>query len=285
MGSFAAICLLIGACASQPKDAPMKLGPPPAYASIAARYNKRCADLDRLKATVTIIVDTPDGKGGRRKDQVEAYLQLILPTRFSLRVDKVGKTLAILGSDERRFWWIDTDARVARVGEHAHAATNRAAAAEFGIPILPSDLIELLAITPLPLNEQAAGLKTVRADSGDVIIELPPSSPGESARRLYIDEATAFPTRVEVFDTARAVILQAALTRPVQVKVLDNSFSPAFVASRYEILIPSTDTRVTVSIASPENPREEMRLKPFDLDTLLEAYGVEDISPLSPGGR
>lgn len=262
----------VSACCSGTRPAesvPTNHAPPPPYASLASRYNERCARLEKLKAPVTLVIDAPDDKGGRRKDQVEAYLQFVAPSKVSLRVDKVGQTLAVLGSDDTRFWWIDLSEKpVAYVGTHARATPQ--AAAEFGIPIHPLDLADVLAISPLPMEDRKVG----RMADGTLMIEMASRAPGWGPRRVYIDEPTALPAKVEVRDAGGGLALRAVLSRFVQVEVEDDHFAPARCASRVEIFLVREDTRITLSVASPENP-SAMKPKPFDFEALVGAYGVD----------
>lgn len=269
---IAAAAACSSACCSTPRPAPKaaEFGPPPAYADLAARYNQRCARLEKLKAPVTLVIDAPDDKGGRRKEQVEAYLQFLAPSKLSVRVDKVGQTLAVLGCDETRYWWIDlSEKSAAFVGTHQRATPQ--AAAKFGIPIHPLDLADVLAIAPLPGEARPPA----RAADGTLMVTLPSRGAGWGERRVFVDEKSALPTRVEVLDADGGKALSAALSRFVQVEVEDDHFAPARMASRIEIELPSRDTRITMTVASPENPAE-MRAKPFDLAALLRVYGMQE---------
>lgn len=279
VAAFAGGCCTRPVTRDTPSQAAVVLAPPPVYAEFAARYNVRCADLDRLKAPVSLTIESPDDKGGRRKDQVEAYLQLIQPSKVSLRIDKVGQVLAILGSDDERYWWIDlSNEPSALVGLHAKATP--AAAAQFGVPVHPLDLIDVLGIRALP----ADGATCARAIDGLVEITLPARAAGWGRTRLFVDEATATPSRIEVEDAAGVVAVRAVLSMYVPVKVSGNTFSPARIASRITMELPAQGVKVSVGVASPENPGEEMRTKPFDLPTLLRAYGVETPVNVDAGG-
>ncbi|GJQ28188.1 MAG: hypothetical protein HBSAPP03_00720 [Phycisphaerae bacterium] len=271
--------VLAGCCGPRGGNgAPPRLDPPPAYAELAARYNERCADLDRLKAAVSLVITSRDERGGKRTDQVEANLQIIQPRLVSLRIDKVGQTLAILGSNESRYWWIDlAETPTARVGLHERATP--AAAEAFGVPVHPLDLIDVLGVRSLP----AEGASVARATDGTVGVTLPPRGAGWGHTRVYVDEATAQPSRVEIADAAGRVVIRAALSRYEGVRVAGNTFSPAKVATRVTIEVPDAGVEVVVGVSAPENPGKDMRTKPFELETLLRAYGVDQVIEVDAG--
>ncbi|MBI1190869.1 MAG: hypothetical protein GC200_09350 [Tepidisphaera sp.] len=246
----------------------------PPYEAIREKYNERCQGLDKLRCPANLTIDSPGEKPGqRRTDHVEANLQFVAPSRIALRVDKVAQTLAYLGCDETRYWWLDlgNPAR-ALVGEHARATPS--SAAKFGIPVHPLDLIDLLGVLPLP--EKGAGAAW-NAEGTRWVVTLPARGAGWGVRRIEIDPATAEPTRVEVFDAKGRLAARAELSEFVPVKVRGDVFSKAMMASRYKVEIPATDAKVSVSISQPENPAERMRTAPFDLAKLLDSFGITDV--------
>ncbi|MDX2130546.1 MAG: hypothetical protein SFY69_00665 [Planctomycetota bacterium] len=249
--------------------------PAPTYAALAARYNERCEMLDRLRAPVTLVIESPDEKGGRRTDQVEAFLSFAAPRRLSLRIDKVGQTLALLGSDDARYWWIDvSDTPVAMVG--THGAATPASGGAFGVPVHPLDLVDALGVLPLP-EGGATPPPVRRVGPGTLQVEIPPRARGWGVRRIYIDERTARPERIEIVDSGNRIVLTCVLSRYLPV---DAERQGGAIASRYVVDVPSQRVRITVSASDPENPGERLREKAFDLRTLLEAYGVRDVVDL-----
>lgn len=282
-GMLIALMAIAGGCAAEssgyrppykveyakPRKAPVP------YAQIVRNYNPRVQSLERLRAPITLVVDSPGETDGRRTDQVEGSFQFMRPSSVALRLDKVGETLAYLGSNDAEYWWIELkDGKRAQVGSHA-LATPRSAA-RFGVPVHPLDLIDLMGVLPLP--ESPKGVRTRWTDDGnEIAVILPARGAGWGERRIYIDPATWRPTRTEILDARAAIVAYAELSRYLQVAVRGEPNSPAMLASRYELVIPIEDTNVTVTVASPENPKERLRLGGFNLQALLDSYGVTDV--------
>lgn len=272
----------LGGClGSGPKDPrPAFTGPLPTPAQLAERYNAHIRGLEQLRAPVSLVIDAPDGKGGTRHDQVEANLQVVPPLRVSLRIDKVSQTLAILGSNEERYWWFDLSGdKVGYVGRHDLATVR--SAEDFGVPVLPADLVQLLAITPLPSEGVAVELHPNRS----WLIATLPGAPKRGRTRLTIDTTTYHALRVEVLGPAGEALATAALSRYIQVEVAGDVLSPARIASRYDIQLPSMDATVTISLSSPENPGKKMKQGGFDYDAVRAAYGVDDVRDLDARER
>jgi hypothetical protein len=250
--------------------------PLPSQAEVSKRYNARLDGLDRLRAPITAVIDAPDGKGGRRRDQLEGNLQILLHDRVALRLDKVGQTVFQLGADATRYWSLDfTESPIAMVGTHDRVTVH--AAEDFGVPIHPLDLIDLLAIVPVPER----GL-FLRWDSARVNLEItmPPARPGAATRRLTVDGSTYFPRRVELLDRSGGVIASSVLSRFVSVDLPGVAVSRTKVAERYEVRLPMQEARVDFNVYDPVNPGSSLRLQPFDLDALLKAYNVSRVIDL-----
>lgn len=125
-------------------------GPAPAYADVAARYNARVADLDRIWARSTTRIWYTDDSGEEQSDQADGHLAYTAPRSLLLTVDRFGETYAILGADDEQYWWISLaeDDRGAIVGRHED--TTPEAAQRAGLPVHPLDLLALLGVAPLP---------------------------------------------------------------------------------------------------------------------------------------
>jgi hypothetical protein len=275
--------LLPGCAKSQGVIPPRRIddAPVPAYADLRRAYNARCERLDRLRAPATLVIESTDDAGARRKDQVESYLAFAAPANLSLRVDKVGQTLAVFGSNDEFYWWIDLSESptVALVG--THAAATPASGAALGIPLHPLDLVDALGVLPLPDGGRTPPAVR-RSARGQLLVELPPRAKGWGARRVYIDERTTRPERIEIVDAAGRIVLTSVLSRYVNV---DADRIGASMASRYVVDVPGQRLRITVSVASPENPGTRLRTRGFDLPALLEAYGVARVVDLDAEAR
>ncbi|MCE7972927.1 MAG: hypothetical protein DYG92_01190 [Leptolyngbya sp. PLA1] len=260
--------------------------PLPPWAEIAKTYNARLVGLDRLRAPVTVVVEAPDGHGGRRKDQLEGNLQVILPDRVALRLDKVGQTVFQVGCDPTKYWSLDfTGEPVALVGLHSKLGPR--SAARLGVPVHPFDLIDLLAITPLP----ASGGKGTRVEWSRgrdlMIVTLPARAGSGASRRLTLDAKSMYPTRVELLDAKGGILATGDLSRYVTVELPGVAISRTRIAERYEVVLPGEDARVTLSVYDPKNPGGSMRAQAFDFEALCTAYGVAKVYDLdrpAPGG-
>lgn len=256
------------ACQSQPRPAEPAVRSE--LAVIVESYNTRVRDLARLRAPVTMIINSPKEGGGRSKDQVEGNLQVMLPSSVALRIDKVGQALAYLGSNQQQYWWFDLgEEKRAYVGAHALASMDKAR--RFGLPVHPLDLVELAGVTPLP---NASLLTFSRGPSGEDIVTVP----GRWAtRRLHLDAATHEPVRIEVVARDGRVVIESALSRYQPVEVDGNVFTKARIASTVEISILDADVQASIAIVEPRNPGDKLRLKAFDLDAMLASYNIKNV--------
>ncbi|MFO0832855.1 MAG: hypothetical protein U0637_13565 [Phycisphaerales bacterium] len=278
---FACLCILalLPACAETPRG---RERPRPRAAdggdigAIVEAYNTRVRDLSRLRAPVTMIIDSPKEGGGRTRDQVEGNLQVMLPSSVALRIDKVGQALAYLGSSDQQYWWFDLgDPKRAFVGAHAMASMEKAR--RFGLPVHPLDLVELAGVTPLP---NASLLTLSRSTSGEDVIEVPGRW---SRRRLFLDGSHE-PVRIEVVGRDGRVAVSSRLSRYQAVEVDGNVFSKARIAGQIEIDIADADVRASIAVVEPKNPGAKLRLKAFDLAAMLESYNIKDVVDMDAPG-
>ena len=260
--------LALSACQSQPRP-----GTPAVRSeltTIVESYNTRVRDLARLRAPVTMIINSPKETGGRSKDQVEGNLQVMLPSSVALRIDKVGQALAYLGSNQQQYWWFDLgDEKRAYVGAHALGSMEKAR--RFGLPVHPLDLVELAGVTPLP---NASLLTFSRGPSGEDVVTVP----GRWAtRRLHLDPSTHEPARIEIINRDGRVAIASALSRYQPVEVDGNVFTKARIASTVEISIFDADVQASIAIVEPRNPGDKLRLKAFDLEAMLASYNIKNV--------
>src|SRR5688500_1521897 len=102
----AAALLVLPACACR-SDGPAALptehiarGAAPAYRDVVNAYNARVKRLERLNADVSMVVRASNDKGEKINEQVEGNLMVLQPSSVALRMDKVGKTIFRLGSND-----------------------------------------------------------------------------------------------------------------------------------------------------------------------------------------
>ncbi len=260
--------LVLPACQSKPR--PGTSAARSELTTIVESYNTRVRDLSRLRAPVTMIINSPKEGGGRSKDQVEGNLQVMLPSSVALRIDKVGQALAYLGSNKQQYWWFDLgDEKRAYVGAHSLASMDKAR--RFGLPVHPLDLVELAGVTPLP---NASLLTFSRGPSGEDVVTVP----GRWAtRRLHLDAATHEPVRIEIIARDGRVAIASVLSRYQPVEVDGNVFTKARIASTVEISIMDADVQASIAIVEPRNPGDKLRLKAFDLEAMLASYNIKNV--------
>lgn len=278
--AFLFCTLTLVACATQQKPGEPP-GPHahalPAYATLAGRYNARVRRLERVAAPVSLVIDYPDESGRMAREQVEGNLQTIPPWKLSLRLDKVGQTFFYLGSNERRYWWFDLSKEpTAMVGEYARATPG--AAARFGLLVHPLDLLELLAITPLP-PPASSGIPdganyAWSPDARLVVLELPGRW---GVRRICIDPGTAEARHVDLLGADGRAQISADLLRYTDVSVRGEALAGARMPTEYDLSLPDERVTVKLLLSDPQNPAERMKLGSFDLDRLLRAYSVTRI--------
>ena len=123
----------------------------PSYDEVAARYNDRVAPAETFWARASIRVEGRDAEGGRLSEQAEGHLQIERPRRLALSIGKLGETHLYLGSSDDVYWWmdlIDKDDAFAVFGRHEYVTPDKAA--QLGVPVHPLDLIDAIALSPLP---------------------------------------------------------------------------------------------------------------------------------------
>lgn len=284
---------LPGACASRqgPKDQRpiVRTEAPPAYAGIAASYNRRVERLEALQTPITILFRVAGEDGRERKEQAEGHLQYIRPSRVALRIDKVSQTYFWLGSNEAQYWWLDLsgEERVAVVGSHAGATPESVAA--FGLPVHPLDLLEVFGVLPIPAEGPVATRWS--ADGRGVVFDLPGRW---GTRRFEVDPGTLRPTRIELLAPGakgEEVVMRARLDGYASVEVRGDARAEASLATIVSADLPRLRTHVEVRLAEPANPTAA-RIKPanFDLKELERRQGVsrevsvDDATRGSPGG-
>lgn len=261
----------------------------PTYAEVVTPYNARVRDLAGLRAAATLVIETKGADGKRSKEQVEGFLQMVRPRQVSLRLDKVGQTIFVLGSNDSNYWWIDlTEGAKALVGRHDGPGVF---APDVDVPVHPMDMMELLAVTPLPVEPIGAKPPKWSQDGRLLWITLPGANrvPGRQygSRRYGLDpEQNWAPVRVELVDAQGTLAVWSDLTRYEPVRVDMSARAAGFdeaaprMATRVEITVPRLNVTTLMALFNPENPGTKMRMRSFDLEALVQAYGVKEVFDL-----
>jgi hypothetical protein len=284
--AWASICLLLIAvlaftgCAStgsKGADAPVQRGPVPPYAQVAAAYNARVSRLERLACPVSVVVHTRNKEGNPLSEQVEGNLQMALPSSIALRLDKVGQTVFYLGSNQTTYWWFDLkDEKSALVGSHDKATPQ--AVADFGLPVHPLDLLECLAIEPLPDQPPRQARLAWTKDGHSLVLSMPGRWGGQ--RQLWLDPATYEPAKVVLMDKSGAIMASAKLAKYVDVDVSGDTRIHPRMASQFEVALPTQEATAVLTLVRPQNPGDAQRPKLFDVEALIKLYRIQKITDI-----
>lgn len=282
---LAAIVVAVGVgCRSQPRPVPTTpvSASLPDYAAVASQYNARLQRLDRLYARTTLRVWYPDRTGEESTEQVEGQLNIDMPDRVALTFTKVGELYGVLGCDPEEFWWIELgSAKRARVARHAGASLQQLRDA--GLPVHPLDLVELLALAPLPSpgNSVSSGDSPTLSltSDGDLLVLAPART---TWRRLRLDRATLDPKGVELLDRDRAVLVSSTIDtlQPAQTfgAPVEGAATPR-VPRQVMVSADSGRVRARLTIYGAEADAKRPRPEVFDLKTWVSRYRVEDVGP------
>lgn len=293
--ALAAALALLGGCRSDSSAPPpaepsaVQRGEPPAYADLARRHNERAALLGSIRASAVVSLRHRDKDGAFRTDSADTgVLQFVAPDRVALRLDKVGRAIFWLGSDDARYWWFDLsgDPRTAVVG--AHAAYGPAQAARLGLPLHPLDLARLLGTLPWP----PAGGRTEWSKDGALVGVTTPIARG-GLQRVWVDPATLLPQSVELFGprppnpdpskpaAPRPFVGKSELAdyRGVELRNL-----PAWplAPGRVRLLPAGTDAELRLVLADMTDGQGERRISPqaFAFDALAKSFSIERVVDL-----
>jgi outer membrane lipoprotein-sorting protein len=292
IGIMAGTALLAG-CVTMPEPRPPRPAQPadaalPAYRDLAARYNQRIEGLPRLWARTVGRIWYPDEDGRIRTEQVEGHVQYMAPDRLLLTFDKVGQTYGLMGSNEERYWWMELEReRKAHIGEHARVTPQRID--ELNLPIYPRDVIDLLGITPLPLESPMTSI-TWTADRRAWIVSTPARGLGSTdelseaagLRRTVVDPQTFEPIRIEILDAQGQLRVASSLSRYETVSVPGGGpeVPRPRVATEVNVVTADDRTQMRLRASEPEVSTRRPREAVFDLDHLLSAYRVREIISL-----
>jgi len=249
--------------------------PPPGYAEVAARFNERADRLGRIWANATARISYLDEEGDRHTEQGEGHFQFLAPSKFALSIGKISEVLFWIGCDEHRYWFFQMyEGDRVSVGRNANigAPCSRGS----GLPASPLDIIDLLGVTPLPM--EALGATSWSLNGKWLVVD----APGHLTwRRLFLDPATLLPHRVELYDpddTTEPLVI-ASIEEHDKVE-LDGvgGFMPR-APSRLQIDHPASGTSIRLFLHNMNDGKANRRLPDaaFTLETLMEAYAPDEI--------
>jgi hypothetical protein len=261
IGAAGFLGLVMVGC-SAPGKGPMPTGPLPTAAEVLENQHAAVDGLDKLWARAVVRVEGNDADGNWLAEQAEGVLQTIPPNKLALSLGKLNRTRLYLGSNDEWYWWFDmlTDGnRVAVVGRHEPATPEKTA--ELGLPVHPLDLIEALAITPLPDTIEVTGYD----GQGNVVVEHPTRW---GTRRVSYETIEWKPVRVQMLDDEGEALVEAELLGHARVSIVGDATRKPWVADRVEIRAAGFDGMVRLTLFDPQN--KMIRDVAFDLETLAE---------------
>lgn len=276
------------ACSSTPRAQPNPwfeadpASPAPEYERIASWYNQRINNLTRLQSPVSVVIDSRRNEGGGSREQLEGLLLVQRPREVALRLDKLSQAVAYLGSNDHAYWWMNLAEKSPVVYVGSHLRARRQDAERFGLPVHPTEFIELLGIVPLPEAPPAApGVPPVVWNrSGDALILTLPSRWG--TRRIWLAPQTFDPQRIELRADDGTLHAAADLKRHVPVNIDTSPGRPARIPSQIELSMPQSNTLVYLILSEPSSPRS-IRARAFDLVPLMQAYSLREFIDLDAG--
>jgi len=278
--ALALLACTLTACKTSPtgSPSPAAAGPPPSYPEIADRFNERADRLGRIWANATAQFSYLDEQGDRHNEQGEGHLQLITPDRFALSIGKISEVLFWLGCDADRYWFFEMyEGNRVSIGRHRNIGSpcNR----DLGLPANPIDIIDLLGVTPLPID--APGETSWSTNGKWLVVD----APGRATwRRLFLDPETLLPQRVELYDptdtSAPIVFSSIELYESVTLEGVGGFFPKA--PSRLQIDHEQSGTSIRLFLHNMNDGKTRGRLSDavFTFESLVEAFGPEEITVL-----
>jgi len=270
-GALAAIGLLAGiGCQSAPsKPAPNVATAPvvkplPPVASVVDAQNERVRGLDTLWARVSLRVDGKLANAQLNKEEAEGHLQVILPFKVAVSINKLGNTYFYLGSNETLYWWFDLSGdQRAYVGRHASATAETVD--RFGVPVHPLDLIELMAILPVPATGQPGSPERLNWSADGSLLWYDVAARG-STKRILIDPKSLLPVMVELLDVSGKVVVRSELSKYVAFASRTVPGANPSIASRCIVTVPRQDLTITINLNDPDG--RTPKADAFNLDYL-----------------
>ena len=280
--ALVAICL--GGCRSsppapEPKNTGSRApGPLPPVAAIVQAQNDRVKGLDALWARVSLRVDGTLANAKLNKEEAEGFLQVVLPDKVAVIINKLGNTYFYLGSNSELYWWFDlTGDKRAYFGRHAQATPETVD--RFGIPVHPLDLIQLMAITPIASGDAPPKLHW-SADGTLIWYDVPARG---STKRVLVDPKSLLPVMVELIDRTGKVVVRSELSKYIAFSSRSVRGANPSIPSRCIIKVPRQDLTITINLNDPAGSLPNGRpINPvaFNFSELYKRYPVTSLLDL-----
>jgi hypothetical protein len=238
----------------------------PSYAAVASKYNERIDLLQSVWARGVVSVTFTNQRGKRQNEQGNCYLMVTRPSNISFTIHKLGEQYFRLGCNDREFWAMDMQEKTARIGEHTDGGAH---IDQFGLPIVPQDLLSVFALAPLPAPD---GHERVGwTHEGSLLVVSHTTLFGKT--RYLIDPVTYLPERAELIDADTGqVAVRAEFANPLRTRVPGmGGFFPQ-VPGQIDIHDLVNETKIKVTFGSPRGDKD---IDPdnFNLHHLLDVLG------------
>ncbi len=279
--AIASCAVLLAACQTgraSPAPRPIAARPLPSIETILDAQNQRVDGLTSLWARITLRVDGKLANAKLNKEEAEGYLQVVLPRKVAVQINKVGSTYFYLGSNDELYWWLDlTEAKRGYFGRHAKATPDTVD--QFGLPVHPLDLIELLAITPIDAGTLAEDSQHGAHWSTDGKLVWYDTTARAGTKRVLVDPKTLLPEFVELLDSSGKVIVSSELSKYTEYQSLSKPTARPSVPARCIVRVPRSELTITINLNDP-NGRQP---KPVAFDFIklaTELYPVPKLIDL-----
>lgn len=241
------------------------------YEEVAAKVNARAERLERFWAATITTVWYIGQQGEDEVDQLDGDLHIVQPNKIAMSLQKVGVDGAVLGANERFYWYVDllADDPIASIGTHERANPDRLS--DLGVPVHPLDLLLLLGFSKVP-NEPFAPIR--QSPKGGYLVLTAPARWG--VVEYSLDPDTYEPVRVEI---RRAPRQPAMLTADMQGAVafddrLQSQEPAVTIPERVLIDVPEIEARVRIRFLGAQVSRRKPDERAFDLGDTLSRHGV-----------
>ena len=270
-------CLALAGCHCTSRPDPVELKAKPldlsaySYEGVASAMNARAEALDRFWAATITKVWYIGQEGEDEVDQLDGDLHIVQPNKLGMTLQKLGIDGAVLGANERFYWYVDllADEPVAYIGTHENANPDQLGS--LGVPVHPLDLLLLLGFSKVPA-EPLAPLRESR-NGGYLVVTAP--------ARWGIVEYTVDP---DSFEPRRVVIRRAPRLPPVLTADMedavpfDDRLDPAGpqirIPERVWIDMPEIDARMSIRFLGAQVSRRKPDERAFDLSDTLSRHRV-----------
>lgn len=255
------------------------------YAQFAHRYNQRVTNIDQLWAHVVVEVRWIDAEGNKHFEQGNtSTLIWRRPNDAALSIRHAGTNILYwIGCDAEQYWLFDLnppDGQPTTVYFGRQDAVGRQLEHPLPVPIAPYQLVDLLAITPLPAQADEID----HNPDGSTVLTYPLSAAGYFKRMLVAKDADR-PQRIILFKTAEAaappdtepelaaaeIVAEAEYSRWTPME-LDGRPLGAWpdVPGRIQIFIPAHQATISLGLSqiSDGKRREKVHDFQFNLDVL-----------------